>query len=255
MNPTTAVFEERVAALEGGVAALGLASGQAAETLSILNLARAGDNIVVVVVAVRRDLQPVHPHPAQDRDHDDVRRRHRSVGLRARDQREDQGGLPRADRQPAAGRPRPRLDRRRGPCPGRAGHRRQHLRAAPRPADQARRRHRHPLGHQVDRRPRHRDRRRRRRRRHLRLGGVASGSSRTSSIPTRRTTGSATRRRSATSRSSSSCGSRACATSVRRSARSTRSSSSRASRPCRCGSPATARTRWRSPAGWNRGPR
>jgi O-acetylhomoserine (thiol)-lyase len=46
MNPTTAVFEERVAALEGGVAALGLASGQAAETLSILNLARAGDNIV-----------------------------------------------------------------------------------------------------------------------------------------------------------------------------------------------------------------
>ena len=46
MNPTTDVFEQRVAALEGGVAALGLASGQAAETLSILNLARAGDNIV-----------------------------------------------------------------------------------------------------------------------------------------------------------------------------------------------------------------
>ena len=46
MNPTTAVFEERVAALEGGVAALGLASGQAAETLTILNLANAGDNIV-----------------------------------------------------------------------------------------------------------------------------------------------------------------------------------------------------------------
>jgi len=46
MNPTTAVFEERVAALEGGVAALGVASGQAAETLSILNIARAGDNIV-----------------------------------------------------------------------------------------------------------------------------------------------------------------------------------------------------------------
>ena len=46
MNPTTDVFEQRVAALEGGVAALGLASGQAAETLTILNLARAGDNIV-----------------------------------------------------------------------------------------------------------------------------------------------------------------------------------------------------------------
>ncbi|MHB8460940.1 MAG: PLP-dependent transferase, partial [Candidatus Limnocylindrales bacterium] len=38
MNPTTGVFEERVAALEGGVGALGLASGQAAETLTILNL-------------------------------------------------------------------------------------------------------------------------------------------------------------------------------------------------------------------------
>jgi O-acetylhomoserine (thiol)-lyase len=46
MNPTTDVFEQRVAALEGGAAALGVASGQAAETLSILNLARAGDNIV-----------------------------------------------------------------------------------------------------------------------------------------------------------------------------------------------------------------
>jgi O-acetylhomoserine (thiol)-lyase len=46
MNPTTDVFEQRMAALEGGVAALGLASGQAAETLTILNLARAGDNIV-----------------------------------------------------------------------------------------------------------------------------------------------------------------------------------------------------------------
>jgi O-acetylhomoserine (thiol)-lyase len=46
MNPTTDVFEQRVAAIEGGVAALGVASGQAAETLTILNLARAGDNIV-----------------------------------------------------------------------------------------------------------------------------------------------------------------------------------------------------------------
>ena len=46
MNPTTGVFEERMAALEGGVGALGLASGQAAETLAILNLAGSGDNIV-----------------------------------------------------------------------------------------------------------------------------------------------------------------------------------------------------------------
>ncbi len=46
MNPTTGVFEERIAALEGGVGAVGLASGQSAETLAILNIARAGDNIV-----------------------------------------------------------------------------------------------------------------------------------------------------------------------------------------------------------------
>jgi O-acetylhomoserine (thiol)-lyase len=46
MNPTTDVFEKRIAALEGGVGALALASGQAAETLAILNLAGAGDNIV-----------------------------------------------------------------------------------------------------------------------------------------------------------------------------------------------------------------
>ena len=46
MNPTTDVFEKRVAALEGGVGALATASGQAAETLAILNIAGAGDEIV-----------------------------------------------------------------------------------------------------------------------------------------------------------------------------------------------------------------
>jgi len=46
MNPTQAVVEERLAALEGGVAALLVSSGQAAETLAILNLAEAGDHIV-----------------------------------------------------------------------------------------------------------------------------------------------------------------------------------------------------------------
>jgi len=46
MNPTTDVFEQRVAALEGGVAALATASGQAAQFLAITTLAEAGDNIV-----------------------------------------------------------------------------------------------------------------------------------------------------------------------------------------------------------------
>lgn len=46
MNPTTAVFEERIAALEGGVAALAVSSGQSAITMSILNISRSGDRIV-----------------------------------------------------------------------------------------------------------------------------------------------------------------------------------------------------------------
>lgn len=46
MNPTTDVFEQRVAALEGGVAAVATASGQAAQLLAIATLAQAGDEIV-----------------------------------------------------------------------------------------------------------------------------------------------------------------------------------------------------------------
>jgi O-acetylhomoserine (thiol)-lyase len=46
MNPTQDVAEKRIAALEGGTAALLLASGQAAETMAILNIAQAGDHIV-----------------------------------------------------------------------------------------------------------------------------------------------------------------------------------------------------------------
>ncbi|MBT5157546.1 MAG: bifunctional O-acetylhomoserine aminocarboxypropyltransferase/cysteine synthase [Rhodobiaceae bacterium] len=45
-NPTTDVLEQRIAALEGGAAALGVASGQTASTMSVQNIARAGDNIV-----------------------------------------------------------------------------------------------------------------------------------------------------------------------------------------------------------------
>ena len=45
-NPTTDILEQRIAALEGGVAALAVSSGQAATALAIQNLARSGDNIV-----------------------------------------------------------------------------------------------------------------------------------------------------------------------------------------------------------------
>jgi O-acetylhomoserine (thiol)-lyase len=46
MNPTQAAFEERIASLEGGVAALAVSSGQAAETIALLNLAENGGHIV-----------------------------------------------------------------------------------------------------------------------------------------------------------------------------------------------------------------
>jgi len=46
MNPTTDVFEKRIAALEGGVGALAVASGQAAETLTLLTLLKSGDELV-----------------------------------------------------------------------------------------------------------------------------------------------------------------------------------------------------------------
>src|ERR1022692_2373294 len=46
MNPTSDVVEKRLVALEGGVAAVALASGQAAETLTVLTLAGAGDHLV-----------------------------------------------------------------------------------------------------------------------------------------------------------------------------------------------------------------
>jgi O-acetylhomoserine (thiol)-lyase len=46
MNPTTDVFEKRIAALEGGIAALAVASGSAAITYAIINIAEAGDEIV-----------------------------------------------------------------------------------------------------------------------------------------------------------------------------------------------------------------
>ena len=46
MNPTNDVLEKRIAALEGGVAALAVASGQAATAYAVQNIAHAGDNIV-----------------------------------------------------------------------------------------------------------------------------------------------------------------------------------------------------------------
>ncbi len=105
---------------------------------------------------------------------------------------------------------------------------RQHLRhAVPLPAVRVGRQHRHPLDHQVHRRPRHLDRRRDRGRRQLRLDLRAA--SRTSPSPTRPITASSTRRW-ARRPSSSRPACRSCATSARASRRSTPGRPSRASR-------------------------
>ena len=174
MNPTTDVFEQRVAALEGGVAALGagLRPGGRDARRSSTSPAPATTSSSARQSLYGGTYNLFHHTLPKIGITTTLRRRHRSVERSgaAIDERTkavflETIGNPRLDVHDLA------LDRRRRPRPRRAGHRRQHVRAAPRPADRARRRHRHPLGDEVDRRPRHGDRRRRRRRRHVRLGG------------------------------------------------------------------------------------
>ncbi len=56
MNPTNDVFEKRIAALEGGVAGLATASGQAAQLIAVTTVAQAGENIVSTSMLIRRDI-------------------------------------------------------------------------------------------------------------------------------------------------------------------------------------------------------
>ena len=78
MNPTNDVLEQRVAALEGGVGALAVASGMAAITYAIQTVAEAGDNIVSVAKLYGGTPQPAGPHlprigiQARFAAHDDV---------------------------------------------------------------------------------------------------------------------------------------------------------------------------------------
>src|SRR5260370_7940021 len=60
MNPTTDVFEQRVAALEGGMAALATSSGQAAQFLALTSLAGPGDEIVAASTPYARPYTPFH---------------------------------------------------------------------------------------------------------------------------------------------------------------------------------------------------
>ena len=121
---------------------------------------------------LRRNLQPVPVDLPQAGDHDPLRGRLGPDQLRPGDRRQHEGDLPRDHRQPAPRRAGHRHHRRRGPRPRHPARHRQHLRAAAVPPDRARGGHRHPLGHEVDRRARDVDRGRRRGRRHVRLAGL-----------------------------------------------------------------------------------
>ena len=131
MNPTQDAVEQRIASLEGGVGALLVASGQAAETIAILNLAENGDHIVSSPQPVRRHLQPLPLHPAEARHRGVVRRGPRRPRLVAgRRPAEHQGLLRRDHLQPQAGRARHRGRGRRRARGRRPADRRQHRRHA-----------------------------------------------------------------------------------------------------------------------------
>ena len=235
MNPTQAVFEQRMAALEGGVGALATASGQAAQTIALLNLAENGGHIVSSASLYGGTYNQLHytfPKLGIEvsfvDDPDDL------DAWKAAIRPEHQGVLRREHRQPEGRHPRLRRHRRRSRTT--TASRSWSTTRSPSPyllpAARARRRHRRALGDEVHRRPRHVDRRRHRRRRHVRLRRAAAGS-RTSPSPTRATTASCSRscpRRCGPRSTSSRRGCSTSATSAPRSRRSTRSCSSRASR-------------------------
>ncbi len=83
-NPTNAVLEERVAALEGGVGAIATASGQAALHLAVVTLAGAGSHIVAsaALYGGSHNLLALHAGPLRHRDHLRQARRHRRLARR-----------------------------------------------------------------------------------------------------------------------------------------------------------------------------
>ncbi|CAB3763980.1 O-succinylhomoserine sulfhydrylase [Paraburkholderia humisilvae] len=99
-NPTVAVFEERVAALENGAGALGTASGQAALHLAIATLMGAGSHIVAVQRAVWRIAQSAQLHAAALRDRHHLRQARRSRWLARRTAAEYAAAVRRNARQP-----------------------------------------------------------------------------------------------------------------------------------------------------------
>ena len=238
MNPTTDVFEKRIAAIEGGSYAVATASGMAAISLALLNFTRLGDEIVSADNLYGGTYQLFHLHVPEAGQDSQVRQLAEARGVQEGDHPEDQGDLPGDHRQPEERRAGLRGHREDRPRRGHPAGRGQHGRLRRGPADRSRCGHRRPLRHQVHRRPRLVPRRRDRRLRQVQLGQrqVPRADRGRSRATTASSTGtcSATSPASATWPSASRPGYTCCVTSGRRSARSTRGSSSRASRRCRC---------------------
>jgi O-acetylhomoserine (thiol)-lyase len=93
MNPTQAVLEERLAALEGGIGALALASGQAAITYAIQTITEAGDNIVSASALYGGTYNLFAHTPAAGRHRGAVCRQRPARDVRALDRRAHQGHL------------------------------------------------------------------------------------------------------------------------------------------------------------------
>ena len=196
MNPTVAVFEERVANLEGGCGAVAFASGIAAQAAALFTLLQPGDHVVSssalyggTVNQFKHLLRKMYVELTWvDPDDPDA--------WKAAVRDEHQGVLRRDDRQPRRQRARHRGGRGHRARARAAADRRQHVRdAVPLPPDRVGRRHRAALGDEVHRRPRHEHRRRRRRVRARSTGRTAA--SRWSPIRRRPITGCSSTRRSA----------------------------------------------------------
>jgi hypothetical protein len=176
MNPTTDVLEKRVAALEGGIAALAVASGMAAITAAIQTIAEAGDNIVSASTLYGGTYN-LFAHTCRSRHRGALCRSARSGQLRQADRRAHQGGVLESIGNPLGN----VTDIARWPSrppARRAADRRQHralaLSAAP---VRAWRRHRRALADQIPGRPRHQHGRRDRRQRQVPLGRAQGASS------------------------------------------------------------------------------
>ena len=172
MNPTTDVFEKRVAALEGGVAALAFASGQAAETAAIQNIASAGDEIVSTTslyggtynlfayTLPKQGITVKFAAPTPEAVHAAITDKTKAVYS-------ETIGNPDLLTLDIEGVAEVAHERRHS-----ADHRQHHAEPVSGQPDQVRRRHRRSLGHQVHRRSWHVDRRHRGRWRQVRLEGI-----------------------------------------------------------------------------------